>query len=230
MMQNNHSEKSFSKKIRDKGYYIVLLLCLAAVGVSGYLFCKSLADESKSNLNEDSLAVRETVAQTKASQPADAAEENMVQAVIGTQEESTTEAKAVKPTAVSPVSGDVVQTYSVDHLSYNVTTRDCRTHEGVDLQAALGDEVCAAADGTVDAVFSDDFLGQTVVICHENGYVTHYANLAEDVKVAVGDTVHAGDVIGAVGSTALLEVGADPHLHFEVYRNNVSIDPQSFLQ
>ena len=32
MMQNNHSEKSFSKKIRDKGYYIVLLLCLAAVG------------------------------------------------------------------------------------------------------------------------------------------------------------------------------------------------------
>ena len=124
MMQNNHSEKSFSKKIRDKGYYIVLLLCLAAVGVSGYLFCKSLADESKSNLNEDSLAVRETVAQTKASQPADAAEENMVQAVIGTQEESTTEAKAVKPTAVSPVSGDVVQTYSVDHLSYNVTTRD----------------------------------------------------------------------------------------------------------
>ena len=135
MMQNNHSEKSFSKKIRDKGYYIVLLLCLAAVGVSGYLFCKSLADESKSNLNEDSLAVRETVAQTKASQPADAAEENMVQAVIGTQEESTTEAKAVKPTAVSPVSGDVVQTYSVDHLSYNVTTRDWRTHEGVDLQA-----------------------------------------------------------------------------------------------
>ena len=96
-------------------------------------------------------------------------------------------------------------------------------------RAPEGSEVCAVADGTVLSVFDDDMLGRTVTISHEGGYVTHYANLAEEVSVTAGEQVSAGQTIGVVGKTALGEVGSEPHLHFAVYRNNVPQDPEAFL-
>ncbi len=138
-----------------------------------------------------------------------------------------TEPKTVKTSA--PVEGEILQAYSMDHLAFNATTKDWRTHDGVDFLASVGTEVHAAADGTVEAVFADDFLGMTVTVRHADGYVTQYANLAEEVAVSVGQTVQAGDMLGTVGQTALLEVGDEPHLHFSVYRYNVSVDPSEFL-
>ena len=49
------------------------------------------------------------------------------------------------------------------------------------------------------------------------------------VKVRVGDSVSAGDVIGAVGETALLESGEEPHLHFAVYSGSTPVDPTEYL-
>ena len=104
-----------------------------------------------------------------------------------------------------------------------------RTHAGMDLAAPEGSEVCAVADGTVLSVFDDDMLGRTVTISHEGGYVTHYANLAEEVAVTAGDRVSAGQVLGTVGRTALAEIAEEPHLHFAVYKNNVPQDPEAYL-
>ena len=89
--------------------------------------------------------------------------------------------------------------------------------------------VRAVAEGTVLSVFMDDLLGQTVTVEHAAGFVTHYANLAEEVSVAAGDHVAAGQTIGTVGKTALGEVGSAPHLHFAVYKNNVPQDPSAYL-
>ena len=47
--------------------------------------------------------------------------------------------------------------------------------------------------------------------------------------VSAGDKVRAGDVIGSVGRTALLEVGQEPHLHFAVHRNGQPVDPEGFV-
>ena len=246
-MQNNERSKSgaFRKFFQEKGYYIVLFLCILAVGISGYIFIKSAVSE-KNSLSEETLSVATTTTipqsgQT-ASPPASAAEKQdapaSAEAPAETQEHSVPAStpatddevrEAASAIRVAPVSGTPLLGYSVDKLSYNPTTRDWRTHDGVDLSAVSGTPVKAACAGTVSAVYDDEYLGTTVVISHADGHTTHYANLAAAPVVRAGDCVAAGDVIGAVGDTALLETGEEPHLHFAVYLNGTPVDPAEYL-
>ena len=234
MMQNNESNNKFARFMKTKGYYILLSLCLVAVGVSGYLFVSGAMEEQQAV--EQSLSVPaevETLTEDTEQLPAQTAEP-----VIGSDSETETasaEAEVTEPVqgtfeeTVMPVSGTVVQDYAMDHLSYNATTQDWRVHNGVDLAAPLGQEVKAAQSGTVTAVYEDEYLGTTVVVQHEGGYTSHYCNLAAELPVAAGDTVTAGQVLGAIGDTALIEVAEEPHLHFEVYHDGEPVDPAGFL-
>jgi murein DD-endopeptidase MepM/ murein hydrolase activator NlpD len=72
-------------------------------------------------------------------------------------------------------------------------------------------------------------MGMTVVIRHEDGYVTTYSSLGETVAVAPGDSVKAGQKIGCVDASALLESAIGCHVHFGVTRDNVPVDPAEFL-
>ena len=128
-----------------------------------------------------------------------------------------------------PLAGEITKDYAMDCLSYNETTRDWRVHNGVDIAAQEGTPVCAAADGTVYTVYNDETMGMTVVIRHDGGYITKYASLAEDVSVKAGDKVTAGQTIGQVGSTALLENAVGDHLHFSVTCNGELMNPKDFL-
>ena len=135
-----------------------------------------------------------------------------------------------KPATVkSPLAGTTLAEYSMDALTYNQTTRDWRVHDGLDIGAEAGAKVSAAVDGTVYTVYNDETMGMTVVIRHDGGYITKYASLAEDVSVKAGDKVTAGQVIGAVGSTALLENAVGDHLHFSVTCNGELMNPKDFL-
>jgi len=120
--------------------------------------------------------------------------------------------------------------YSMDALCYNQTTRDWRVHDGMDIAAAAGTAVGAAADGTVYTVYEDETMGMTVVLSHEGGYTTKYASLAEDVPVKAGDAVTAGQTIGYVGNTALFENAIGDHIHFSVSCSGVVVDPENFLK
>ena len=76
---------------------------------------------------------------------------------------------------------------------------------------------------------ADDLLGTVVVVSHEDGFTTVYANLEENPAVNPGDWVEAGSVIGTVGSSALSEVSEESHLHFAVRLNGVDRDPLEYL-
>ena len=230
-MQNNESNNKFLRFWKTRGYYMILGLCLIAVGVSGYVFVTDALQEKQAL--EESLSaplVIETAenaeAQTWTEQPEEQQE---------TTETASAEAEAAESVeqlleeTVMPVSGTVVQDYAMDHLTYNATTQDWRVHNGVDLAAPLGQAVKAARSGTVTAVYEDELMGTTVVVQHADGYTSHYCNLAETAAVAAGETVKAGQVIGTVGATALIEVAEEPHLHFEVYHNGEPVDPAGFL-
>ena len=117
----------------------------------------------------------------------------------------------------------------MENLSYNETTRDWRTHNGVDYAGAEGDPVCAAAEGTVVSVGEDDLMGVTVVLRHQGGYETTYAGLQANPCVAEGDTVQLGQIIGAVGTTALAESALGPHIHFCVSYQDMPMNPRDFL-
>ena len=138
-------------------------------------------------------------------------------------------AKEKKMQTMSPVSGQEVMGYSVEALCYNQTTRDWRTHNGIDLAAQEGSEVVSAADGEVHSIYEDETLGTTVVIRHLGGYNTKYSSLDKELKVEVGQKVAMGQAIGTVGTTALVESTLGPHVHFSVTYQDLPMDPAEFL-
>lgn len=136
---------------------------------------------------------------------------------------------SVLPEFIMPTIGNVSKTFSIDVLVWSNTMEDYRTHNGIDICASLGEGVMAAADGIVTEVYEHPMMGTTVVIAHDGNAETVYQNLAEDVAVSVGDTVKAGEVIGAVGESAIIEIAEDPHLHFELQVDGTRVDPLDYI-
>ena len=209
-----------------KGYYIALILCAVAIGISGYLYYANQKEDSP-QLGGQDISVQATDPVEEDNVPVGVTVPDAEQVVNPTEPKPTVIRKPIQ--TASPLEGEVVAAYAMDALSYNPTTRDWRTHDGMDLAAEAGTAVLAAADGTVYTVYEDETMGHTVVIRHQDGYVTCYASLGEDVAVAPGDTVKLGQKIGTVGNSALLESALGDHIHFSVTRDDEPIDPQSFL-
>lgn len=143
----------------------------------------------------------------------------------------TTEAsgKLENPKAPLADMSNIITPFSGSELVKNETTGSWQTHNGVDIAAEVGTEVCAVSSGQVTAVNEDPLWGITVIIDHHNGFVTKYCSLAKDVSVQKGDTVVSGDVIGVIGDTADIESALAPHLHFEIMHNGAFADPLSFI-
>ena len=221
-MSNN---KQTGRGFGSKGYYIALVLCATAIGISGYLYYRNVNDVTSTQVDTTTPSILAGVTDRE-DVPAIATQPSGSDTTLPSSENTTP--KVFK--TVAPVEGETVAEYAMDCLSYNQTTRDWRVHNGVDIAAAEGTPVMAAADGTVYTVYDDETMGTTVVIRHEDGYTTKYSCLAEEVMVAAGDTVTMGQQIGCVGTTALLESALDPHVHFSVTCDNEVVDPAEFLE
>lgn len=233
-MQNDNQKgpSGFKLFLRDKGYYIVLILCVAVVGISGYLFVRTLSskDETAETVSlsvpltpaESAKPAEKQPAAVPAEPSGDAAE------TMGEVDEFTAPVETSGP--VRPVAGEIVNEWAGDKLAYNETLRDWRVHEGIDFAAETGAEVAAARDGMVSAIYEDDLLGTTVVLDHDGGYTSSYSNLNAEPPVTVGQAVSAGDVIGTVGETASGELALGGHLHFSVNCSGQSMDPMDFLE
>ena len=214
-----------------KGYYIALILCAAAIGITGYVYQRNTTDQDVVSLEETYEDVLVGTLGTEdvpviATQP----QNTTVPSVPGATKETApaaTEKKVLK--TMSPVEGDQIFGYSMEALSYNQTTRDWRVHNGIDLAAEDGAKVCAAADGEVYTVYEDDTLGHTVVIRHSDGYTSKYSSLSEEVAVKAGDTVTMGQTIGYADDSAIVESTMGSHVHFSVTRYDEPMDPAEFL-
>ena len=142
-----------------------------------------------------------------------------------------TEPTAVERVYVIPVRGYVLKDYTMDMPVYSVTMNDYRVHNGMDLSASVGDPVYSFTDGVVSKIYSDPMMGQTVEIDHGDGLVSVYQNLQINLPegIEVGAAVTAGEIIGAVGETSLIECAEVPHLHFSVYKDGACEPPSDYL-
>lgn len=132
-------------------------------------------------------------------------------------------------TWASPVEGGrVTNPYSGGELVKSRTLGEWRTHDGIDISAAEGDPVKAAADGVVKDVRKDSRWGW--VIEAEHGDVTVlYCGLDEAVKTAAGQQLKQGDIIGKVGNSSVMEASEEPHLHLSMKQSGKWIDPAEVL-
>ena len=248
-MNSRGSGKKLEGFFTGKGFYIVLFLCAAVIGVSAWMMAtgnETMENDPVRNnsVNLDDKRVETVIvpaqsgtAETGALE-ADAPEVNTEglaenaevqdsEAVAAVEEQPVVEAAA--PIYVWPVAGQVERAHSSDTLSYDQTLRDWRTHEGIDIIAELGSPVVAAHSGSVESIVQDSLYGTVVTVSHGDGTRTIYANLAENPPVTVGDWIDCGTTIGSVGSTALCEISQTSHLHFAITVNGTAADPMDYL-
>ena len=145
-------------------------------------------------------------------------------------EQEETEPVSLTPepvTFTAPAAGSVYGEFSVAVPVFSNTMNDYRTHAGVDVSAEIGDPVFACADGVIDEVWEDPMMGQSIRISHADGFESVYRNLSTVIPdgIVKGASVRAGQTIGAVGDTALIECEDEPHLHFELLLAGEPVDP-----
>jgi len=236
-------ENKLKSVLSGRGFYVLLAVCLLAAAVSGWFLLFSGDEAEDIPVTEPvSAPVQDVyVPEPEDGEEAEEEEEPPVEAsapapvevevVPPMPEIDDTPVMAEAPRlVVSPLNGEVLMAFSVDQLVYSPTLADWRTHDGVDISAKPGTTVLAATAGTVSSVEDDPLMGTTVTIDHEGGYATTYANLQAKPTVQPGDLVTAGQIIGAVGSTAPAEAAQSPHLHFSVSRDGEAVDPDEFLK
>lgn len=118
-----------------------------------------------------------------------------------------------------PIDGWITKGFSLNAYTFG------GEHTGIDFAAKEGTKVKVTADGTISFVGWDDVYGNLVTVDHKNGYVTYYGHNSK-ILVNSGDFVRRGDVIALSGNSGR---SSAPHLHYEIRKNDVIIDPADFL-
>lgn len=237
-MKNDKSKMSaIAEKLKGKGFLIALLVSLSAVGIATYVSYNSAISKitdfeglgvtssdnvflspdlsqnspvgkNETNIPKDDKAVAPQTSETSEAAPAN----NFVQAKVASR---------------MPIQGEVINQFSNGELVKSKTLDLWKTHDGVDIAANVGDEVVSMNVGTITEIVNDPLWGICVTIDHNDGLVGVYSNLAENVAVATGQVIEAGQLIGYVGESADIESLEPSHLHFAVKKNGSWIDPLS---
>ncbi len=145
--------------------------------------------------------------------------------------DSETEKDLIPSKFLLPVSGVLAQDHDATVQVFSPTMKDYRTHVGIDIGTVAGANVCAMADGVIAQVWEDFSMGQCVAVKHGGDAYTIYKNLSTELpeNVVIGRTVKAGERIGTVGESAMVEVAEEPHLHLEMTVGGLAVDPTDYL-
>ncbi len=222
----NKTSKQKSRKSGSNGFYIVLSLCLIAVGVAAWSAVSAFSDFKTQSENSQPETPENSYGNITPNIEEPAQNELPEVEYEAPTEPEPTPAPTV-PTAeyfIMPIEGNIIKTFDSVTLQYSATLGDMRLHEGIDIEAAAATAVRAAGDGTVTEIYEDTAYGYTVVIDHGNGIVAKYCGLDSSIPVSSGDAVSAGTEIGLIGSIPI-ESADSAHLHFEMYKDGKAVSP-----
>ena len=203
-----------SRFLRRNGVYLVLTISLLSVagvligGLSGVW-----NDEP-----EESRPLDEPVEQIVTGQADDRTTTTAVSTAITTTTTVVTEPELY----VLPLTNTVQKPYSADAPVYSETMKDWRIHTGVDFAGEEGQTVKAAARGEVTAIEENPLWGWIITIDHGVGVVSKYYGVTPSVRV--GDKLDVSSPIGVL-SAIPCEAAQPPHLHFEMYVDDMAVNP-----
>ena len=245
-MENKPNKKGgFQNFVEGKGFYIILAVCLGIIGTSGYVLFNSEPSDPE-------FTVKVPSSETKVSDvPAGAEIPDVKVSFEETTEKETereteaekqpetqpTEAAAVsgeteveEKVYIPPVIGKVSKSFSNGELVYDETMGDYRTHNGVDIECEEGATVSCFSDGVVEKVYSDELTGGCVIIDHGDGIKSVYKGLDTAITLTEGCEIAAGDAVGCFGNNNFTESEEEPHIHFEVMKDGLYVDPFEFIK
>ena len=238
IMSDKFKDSKFYKTIKDPKFsraaYIVLVVTLVTLAI--VIGIASAANRAKKNDSigkeepttnlppvTDKTPVTESPTTDKTPTETDKPKDNPET----TPPADDTPTVSVVPTLSLPVSGAVYKYHDPKVQVFSDTMNDYRVHLGVDISTTADATVSAAAAGTVSKVWKDPMMGYCIAIEHDGDAVTVYKNLAANLpeNIIEGASVSAGQTIGCVGESAMIEVADEPHLHFEMTVAGLQVDP-----
>ena len=219
------------KIFRKPSVYIGLGIFLAGILATGWITNRILSRTGELSKNVEEKKAEIVVENVYEKETPEVKEVQSVSAYTPVEEEPAVQETPQQETFAfsAPVNGAVLVPFSGEKLVFSKTLEDYRKHQGVDIKSAILEKVVAAEAGVVKEVKEDPFLGITIVIDHENGFETVYANLSTAEMVGKGDRVEKGVIISGVGDTAVSETGEEAHLHFEIYKDGEAVNPEEYI-
>lgn len=201
------SNKKVGSFLRKNAIYLILALCVLAIGLSMTLM---LISSDTSNLPSSGVVDEKPEDDKPSENEPDTPAETVISFIM-------------------PVSNcQKIEEYSTT-MVFNSTLNRYSSHMAIDFFTEEGSPVYAVCDGKVESIENDFLKGVSITIDHGNGLKTVYNSLADGDMVTVGMEVKKGDVIGEVSLTNRQEYKEGAHLHFEVVENNQKINPEKYL-
>jgi len=122
----------------------------------------------------------------------------------------------------------IIKDFSADALQYNPTLDRWEAHMYIDLTSD-DLKVYSILDGTVASIDYDYLTGYMVKIQHDDGFVSTYASMSENVLVNVGDKISSGQQIGQASNLGASASGYGEHLELMLTKDNQKVDPNNYL-
>ena len=208
----------------------LLMVIIVTVFLISFLVGRASALRDKSEQNDNVYSAQKSVQAKKYEEDYEEASATMQKVTDAKTEEKEVKKKNETPPGrmLFPCGNTILKGYS-EKAVYSETMGDWRSHCAIDFAAEKGTDVMACCDGVVTKVYKDKLWGKCVEIEHNGNIKSVYKNLHSKVNVKKGQNVKEGQVIAKVGETADVESRDAAHLHFELWQDNVTINPQSYI-
>lgn len=217
------------KKKKDRAA-LALVLCFCVVALTSVFVVKSSLNKLNAERTDMEISKNTKVETENTEAAARTPVIDSKDTETKSRDNNTSEGSKSSVDYAAPLNGKIQMEYSMDMPIYSKTLDQYMTHPGIDIAAPLSTKVKAIADGTITKVAEDDRYGMTVEITHENGIISTYSNLAKQGLAEMGDVVEQGQIIGAVGETALFEMLEESHLHLEMTKDSAYVDPTDYIK
>ncbi len=228
----------------NKVLYIVTVTLLLAIAIVIAITTAANRREKSPSIPKESDTVMETELESEeitapitterekeTEKPAETKKEEKETEKEASAEDEAKEVSTLPSKFILPVTGILSKKHDTELQVYSTTMKDYRIHSGIDIVTNEGAPVYAAADGVVSQVWSDPLMGNCIALSHSGECYTVYKNLSENnvEGIEVGANVKEGQLIASVGSTAMIEIAEEPHLHFEMSVGGKAVDPLEYF-
>lgn len=229
--KNSLHEKLKNTKANRASIITAVVLVVALAVIVSVTVATNRAKKGNTPDDTDAPSVSDTVdtrPNTPDTKPADTEPDNKVNVPVDTGSASVDNKI---PSFILPVSGALLKGHDSELQVYSNTLKDYRVHLGVDIVTDENAPVYAAADGTVSKIWADDMMGYCIAVKHNGNCYTIYQNLSDELPEGIGEgtKVRSGQLIATVGDSAMVEIGEEPHLHFEMTVDDLSVDPLEYF-